>query len=182
VPPLESISTARLLLRKPRPEDAEAIYTNYASDPVATRYMAWPCHTSLADTRAFLELSDAAWHEWPAGPYLILAAERIIGGTGFAFQSPTHAVLGYILAQDEWGQGYATEATQALVKVAPQLGLERLTADVHVENAVSAHVLEKCGFTRTGASSCCNFPNLSPNDAPNPVRASVAYVLNLTRT
>ena len=66
---MEILETERLLLRRPRQADEPAIFSRYASDPEATRYMAWPTHRSLDDTRAFLDLSDDVWARWPeAGP------------------------------------------------------------------------------------------------------------------
>ena len=58
---LETIESARLVLQCPQHQDAESIFTMYASDPVVTRYLAWPRHESLADTEAFLAFSKAEW-------------------------------------------------------------------------------------------------------------------------
>jgi len=57
----ERIETARLVLRRPVITDAELVYQRYASDPEVTRFLGWPRHQSLDDTRAFLELSEAEW-------------------------------------------------------------------------------------------------------------------------
>ena len=53
-PAPERIETERLLLRRPRDTDADAIFTRYASDPAVTHLVGWPTHRSLEDTRAFL--------------------------------------------------------------------------------------------------------------------------------
>ena len=66
----EAITTKRLLLRKPAVEDASDIFERYAADAEVTRYLAWPIHTSVDDTRAFLEFGDAEWEQWPAIPDL----------------------------------------------------------------------------------------------------------------
>lgn len=47
--------TERLLLRRPKPSDATAIFDEYAQDPEVTRFLAWRPHQSIADTIAFLE-------------------------------------------------------------------------------------------------------------------------------
>ena len=163
----ETVETPRLVLRRPRAGDASAIFARYAGDTDATRYMAWARHTSLAQTEGFLRFSDSEWQRWPAGPYLIeLRADgRLLGGTGFAFESARQAATGYILARDAWGRGFATEALTALVDLAPALGLERLYAICHTEHAPSARVLEKCGFSREGAfPRHTEFPNLRPGE------------------
>lgn len=79
-----SIETTRLVLRRPSTRDAEAIFARYAGDPDVTRFVGWPRHQSVADTRAFLDFSDAEWERWPAGPYLIesRADGTLLGGTG----------------------------------------------------------------------------------------------------
>lgn len=160
------LETGRLELRKPRIGDAQAVFERYAGDPVVTRYMSWPTHRSIADTCAFLAWSDADWELWPAGSYLVFSREKkdwLLGGTGLSFRTPELAVTGYILAQDAWGRGYATEALQAMVELAARLGVKRLEAVCHVEHRASAHVLEKCGFACEGvAEAHSEFPNLSP--------------------
>jgi RimJ/RimL family protein N-acetyltransferase len=161
----ESISTARLLLRRPRPGDVEAVFRRYASDPDVTRYMAWPTHRSPADTHAFLAFSDAEWARWSAGSYLIWSSvdDRLLGGTGLTFESAMEAITGYILARDAWGRGYATEVLTAMVQLAGTLGVTRLTAGCHPEHRVSQRVLEKGGFRRESLiARTSGFPNLPP--------------------
>lgn len=160
------IETHRLLLRRPQPGDVAAVFERYASDPEATRYMAWPQHRSVADTRAFLAFSDAEWERWPAGPYLILSRESgaLLGSTGLDFETPYRASTGYILARDAWGRGYATEVLRAMVDLAPRLGVRRLYALCHHAHEASQRVLEKCGFVREGTlRRYLDFPNLTPS-------------------
>jgi RimJ/RimL family protein N-acetyltransferase len=162
----ETIETARLRLRKPVRGDAEAIFSRYAADPAVTRYMSWPTHRSVADTEAFLAWSDADWERWPAGSYLVYkkgADGSLLGGTGLTFKTPTRVLTGYVLAQDAWGKGYATEALEAMVELAGQLGVERIEAICHVEHLASAHVMEKCGFQRECVLWAHTvFPNIDP--------------------
>jgi RimJ/RimL family protein N-acetyltransferase len=161
----ERVETRRLILRRPRAQDAEAIFRRYAADPVVTKYLAWPRHESVEDTRKFLAFSEAEWGTWPAGPYLIESRceGKLLGSTGLAFESTTVASTGYILAQDSWGLGYATEALTAITEVARGLRLERLYALCHPEHARSARVLEKCGFQREDRlRDFFEFPNLRP--------------------
>ena len=164
----ETIRTERLLLRKPASDDAEDIFERYARDAEVTRYLAWPIHTSLDDTRAFLEFSDAEWDRWPAGPYLICAPAdgRLLGSTGLAFEAPFRASTGYVLAKDAWGQGYATEALLAMRQTAADLGVKRLHAMCHPGHQPSRHVLEKGGFECEGTlRRFAEFPNLNPGVA-----------------
>ena len=166
----EYIETERLILRRPLPADAEALFTRYTSDPDVTRYLGWPRHQSIEQTRAFLEFSDSSWANWPGGPYVIesRASGDILGGTGFGFETPHLAVVGYVLARDAWGYGYSTEALKALVGVSPEIGIRRLYACCHPAHKASARVLEKCGFVLEGTlqrpSAFPNIDNAGPND------------------
>ena len=159
------IETERLILRPPRRGDARQVFERYASDPDVTRFLGWPRHRSIADTRAFVSFSDDEWRRWPAGPYLIYsrADGTLLGGSGLGFETADRAVTGYVLAKDAWGRGYASEALRAMVDLALQLGIQRLYALCHPEHRVSWRVLEKGGFTREGTlARHTEFPNLHP--------------------
>jgi len=159
------IETSRLVLSRPVAADADEIFRRYASDPDVTRYLNWPRHRSVGDTRAFLSWCDGEWERWPAGPYLIRSREtgQLLGGTGLSFHTFQEAMTGYVLAKDAWGNGYATEALAAMVDLAWQLDVEWLFALCHPDHAASIHVLEKCQFVRDpGGTRAIEFPNLSP--------------------
>jgi ribosomal-protein-alanine N-acetyltransferase len=159
----EHIETARLVLRKPTAADAEAVYTRYSGDTEVTKYVGWSRHQSIEQTKAFLAFSEAEWNRWPAGPYLIerQGNRKLLGGTGLAFETPTVAATGYVLARDAWGHGYATEALAAVVVVARDLGVQRLYALCYPNHPASIHVLEKCGFVLEGRlPGFADFPNL----------------------
>ncbi|HKD11596.1 MAG TPA: GNAT family N-acetyltransferase [Thermoanaerobaculia bacterium] len=148
----ERLETERLILRRPRSEDAQAIFDRYASDPEATRWMSFPRHTTVAAAREFLASSESEWEHAPGGPYLIesRADGRLLGGTGLRFETNWRAETGYILARDAWGKGYATEALRAVVGAAETAGVQRLEALCHPDHVRSSRVLDKCGFLREG--------------------------------
>ncbi len=157
------IETSRLVLRRPELEDADRIYSRYAADAHVTRYLSWRRHGSADETRAFVQFSDEEWARWPAGPYLIETREgELLGSTGLAFESETQAATGYVLAQDAWGQGYASEALRALQRLGHELALQQMTAQCHPDNVASRRVLEKCGFVRQDLHNRAQFPNLVP--------------------
>jgi ribosomal-protein-alanine N-acetyltransferase len=177
---VEIVETERLVLRRPRVSDEPAIFARYASDPEVTCYMAWPTHTSLDDTHAFLRLSDDVWARWPlAGPYLVFARDGVtlLGSAGIVNDDAVRAQIGYILARDAWGRGYATEALLASVEAARAAGVRRLEAGVHVDHQASCRVLEKGGFTREGVRP--GRPTDFPNLPPEVVRDAAFYTLAL---
>lgn len=144
------IETPRLLIQRLKYEDAEEIFYTYASKPEATRYVAWPTHQSIEDTRTFLDYACHAWERHLDFSYSIRLANsgRLIGGIG-VINDDGKVQFGYILSPTQWNQGYATEACQAL------LGLLKTTPSVHriwtlvdAENTASIRVLEKSGLIR----------------------------------
>lgn len=59
--------------------------------------------------------------------------------------------VGYILKPSAWGQGYATEICQCLLRFAfEQTPLTEIVATFDDENVNSRHVLEKCGLVDHG--------------------------------
>jgi len=164
----EEVGTDRLLLRRPREADAHEIFRRYASDAEVTRYVGFRAHVSIDDARSFIEMSNAEWDRWGAGPYLLRLRSdaSLIGGTGLHLETPLRAMTGYVLARDSWGKGYATETVKAIIEIARAKRIQRLYAICHTEHAASVHVLEKCGLIREGIlRSYMEFPNLSPGHA-----------------
>jgi [ribosomal protein S5]-alanine N-acetyltransferase len=170
-----TLETSRLLLRTPADADADDVFARYASDEDVTRYVGWPRHRSVDDTRGFLAFSRAEWERNPAGPYLIHARAdgRLLGGTGLSFETGDCAMTGYVLARDAWGQGYATEALQAMLRLAPTLGVRCLFALCHADHRPSWRVLEKCGLVRE-APARVEFPNLAPGQSLDAFRYAIA--------
>jgi RimJ/RimL family protein N-acetyltransferase len=146
------VVTSRLILRAPRDSDAEAIFRRYSSDPEVLRYVGWPRHTAVDDTRQFLQFSHSEWQRWPVGPLLIedRVSGQLVGSTGLSFETSYRASTGYVLARDAWGMGFATEALAAVVELARQHRVARLYALCHAEHDPSRRVLDRNGFTFEG--------------------------------
>ena len=164
----ERIETGRLIVRKPRPEDADAIFTRYASDPDVVRYVGFPMHQSMEDTHGFLQRTDAEWKKNGVGAYVIetRGVGGVLGGTGLNLENSHRAATGYVLAKDAWGMGYATEALRAMISLADELRIVRLTALTHTDHQASWRVLEKCGFEREAVlRRHFRFPNLPGSNA-----------------
>ena len=162
----ERIETERLILRKPGHDDADAIFTRYASDPDVVRYVGFAIHRSTEDTHGFLQRSDAEWKKSGVGAYVLETRDgTFVGGTGLHLENNYRAATGYVLAKDAWGMGYATEALRAMVSLAAELRIVRLSALTHPENVASWRVLEKCGFEREAVlRRHFRFPNLPGAD------------------
>lgn len=146
---LQRLDTTRLCLRPPGAEDAEAIFA-YASDPRVCRYLAWPCHEGIADTRRFLQTSEQGWLDGKRLSWAIEDSSGLRGMIG-AELGRAGAGIGYVLAHEAWGMGYASEALTAVCEALfAATSLDSLWAFCVPENMASARVLEKCGFQREG--------------------------------
>jgi len=169
LPPLrppESFETGRLFARKPRAEDAPAVFAAYASSVLATRYLAWPPYTRVEALAEFLRGRNEAW-EKADGHYAYLLCLRDtdvpIGSIGVFIDEPK-AMFGYVLGPAHWGFGYAAEALKFLVDwTIAQPRLRRAWAYCAAENSPSARVMEKAGLEREGVLRRWQvFPNLGP--------------------
>lgn len=171
------IATARMILRPPRVQDAPEYFDRLTSDATVTRYVGWPRHQVVADTLAFIRYSDDVWAQDGMGPLLMFDADsrRLIGTTGLSAQPGGVAMTGYVLATDAWGQGLATEALSAMVRLGAEQGLHSLVAGVHEAHAASIRVLRKCGFVLRARDSTYVFPNL-PADAEDSQGARLDFV------
>jgi ribosomal-protein-alanine N-acetyltransferase len=77
------------------------------------------------------------------------ATKDVIGYCGLidSARGPEEPELAYELLRRFWGQGYATEASRAVLDWARTSGFERVWATVWEWNTASRRVLDKVGFT-----------------------------------
>jgi RimJ/RimL family protein N-acetyltransferase len=149
------LETERLILRDFVAEDWAAILA-YQADPRYLRYYAWT-ERAEEDVRAFLQMFLNQQQARPRIKFQLAVtlreSGRLIGNCGIRKDSPAahQADIGYELAPDHWGQGYATEAARAIVAFGfEDLKLHRIWADCVAENTGSARVLEKLGMRLEG--------------------------------
>jgi RimJ/RimL family protein N-acetyltransferase len=162
--PSERMETQRLILRRPRLEDAPIIFERYHRDNEVSRYLQWRPASGIDQTNTFLERCQAAWESGESFPLVITPKgdERPIGM--IELRSRGHSVnIGYVLARAYWNHGYMTETLCKVVEwVLTQPGVYRVWAVCDVENIASARVLEKAGFQREGILRRWSFhPNVS---------------------
>ncbi|MGH3050995.1 MAG: GNAT family N-acetyltransferase [Gaiellaceae bacterium] len=155
------IETERLILRKPRLEDGDAIAPLY-TDPVAMEFIGG-VHPDVAADPAF---PIRRWLErWELNGFGQLLAERrddgaVVGRVGLVVwdtsiwritslpEAGDHAQpeLGWALARAHWGHGYATEGARGVRDWARgELGIGRLVSVIAPGNLRSQRVAEKLG-------------------------------------
>jgi RimJ/RimL family protein N-acetyltransferase len=149
--PPELFNTARLILRKPSPQDAPQIFASYAQDPEVVRYLTFLPHRDLQDTHEAVERFLKGWQSGISCCWLIFRREQeeLVGA--IAARQDQGINLGYLLARPFWGQGFMSEALSAVVEWAFSVrSVFRIWAVCDVENEASARLLEKNGFQREG--------------------------------
>ena len=76
-----------------------------------------------------------------------LPDDQFIGFARLGLNGVKAAKLGYAIAADHWGHGYATDATRAIVEFGfATLGLHRISAAIGPDNAASIAVAERLGM------------------------------------
>jgi RimJ/RimL family protein N-acetyltransferase len=148
------IETERLLLRKPRAEDAPGLLDAFA-DPEAMRYIGDGSTADLAGSKEAVTRWLERWDAWGIGMLVVERTEdaRVLGRAGFLRWDPetweiggSETELGWGLAREHWGHGYATEAALALRDWALGVrGLTRLISLIQHGNVRSFRVAEKLG-------------------------------------
>lgn len=144
----ESLKTARLVLERLRLEWAEEIFYSYASKPEATKFVSWPTHQSISDTRNYLNYAVHAWNQGIEFSYGIRLFEtnRLVGGIG-CLNTFGKVQFGYILNPNYWNLGFATEAAKAVISlVAAMPEVNKLWTFTDVDNIASQKVLLHCGL------------------------------------
>lgn len=140
--------TARLSVQALKYEDAEEIFYAYASKPVPTRFVSWPTHQSIEDTRSFLRYAVSAWNTGKEYSFSVRMKQdaRLIGSIG-VINDNGKLQFGYIFSPTQWGNGFATEVVSAMMNLLiRENGVYRIQTFVDLENVASIKVLKKCGL------------------------------------
>jgi RimJ/RimL family protein N-acetyltransferase len=151
---VKELETARLTLRPFTGDDLDAIYA-VLSRPEVWRYDPGRPR-SHADTQGMLNqwISDAQRDGF--GRYAVVLREtgEVIGYSGLQWLLLDHGIykspeveLFYALAPEFWGQGYITEAAQAIIHFAfDDVKLRRVVSTAIGPNARSMSVMRRVGM------------------------------------
>lgn len=167
----ETITTARLTLRRPVLADAPEVLARWAADPEVTRYLLFPTYApdDIPGAERFLTLCLDNWRDGVGHRPWVLCEHggdgRAIGILGVTQGVAPHAwEVGYALGRAWWQRGLMREAVSAVVATLfsdPRVW--RVFAPTHVDNAASQRLLARCGFSREAIVRRFHvFPNLAP--------------------
>lgn len=179
------VKTKRLILRPWSEEDLEP-FAELNADPRVREYFPGLLSRQESD-ESVQSMSDhiqrCGWGFWAAS--LALTGEFIgfIGLQNVYFSAPFNksapaVEIGWRLAFNHWGKGYATEGALAALKYGYEiLGLEEIVSFTAVANQRSRHVMEKIGMHHN-LEDDFDHPKLSEG---HPLRRHVLYRLEKSR-
>jgi RimJ/RimL family protein N-acetyltransferase len=150
------VRTERLLIRPIRPDDLPAIFAIRSQPAVAlwlsgaaTSYDAFAeewTSTDRLDTTLAIELGDRL-----VGDLFLKVTDAWSQRETRAQARGTQGDIGWLVDPAHAGQGLATEAARALLRICFEgLGLRRVTAAAFADNGASVRVMEKVGMRMEG--------------------------------
>lgn len=144
-----NINTSRLKLVQFKTDDASSIQSLAGNYNVAKYTLNIPHPYKDGMAEAWISTHQNEWDEKQAITYAIFlkATNRLIGAVGLVGVCGNEGGIGYWIGEPYWGRGYATEATQALIKFCFEiLKLTRIEAEYLVSNPASGRVMQKAGM------------------------------------
>ena len=162
--------TERLVLRRWRAEDREPFATLNA-DPAVVEHLQGAMSRDASD--AFIDLIEASWNErgWGLWAVEVLEVAPFVGYVGlwpadYVANRPMVEV-GWRLAREHWGHGYATEAAREALRFGfEEVGLEEIVSFTVPQNLRSRRVMERIGLVREPAGDF-DHPRVDPVAYPH---------------
>lgn len=147
------LTTKRLLLREFTTNDVDSVLTLVGDRRVTD----WLSFDSRSRDQASSMITDtiARANAEPRTEYYLAvtlrADTRLIGFVRIGIDGVKAGKLGYAVRADEWGHGYATEATSAMLEFGfHELGLHRISAAIGPDNQASITVAKRLGMHYEG--------------------------------
>jgi RimJ/RimL family protein N-acetyltransferase len=149
------VQSNRLILRQFSQQDVDAFYS-YRSNPEVAKFQSWDNY-QYPDAESFVRKQSRCVPDQPGTwfQFAIALAEtnQLIGDCAVHTLSaePRIVEIGFTLAEEEQGNGYASEAVRALLNyVFNDLRKHKAIAFTDVRNEKSITLLERVGMRREG--------------------------------
>jgi RimJ/RimL family protein N-acetyltransferase len=148
------LASRRLMVRRFHAGDA-AVLASYRSDPEIARYQSWSTPVTLDAAAALVDTYAAADPHapgWCQYAIELRSTHTLIGDIGVNLHDNLmQADIGFTLATEHQGNGYATEALRVMLDhLFANRGLRRISAECDARNLRSARLLQRLGFHREG--------------------------------
>jgi RimJ/RimL family protein N-acetyltransferase len=145
------LRTERLLLRRWRAADREP-FAALNADPRVMEFLPGLLSREESDARAAAIEAHFAQHGFGLWAVEVVGRTPFVGWIGLSIpRFETHFTpcveIGWRLAAEQWGQGYATEGARAALQFGfESLGLEQIVSFTVPDNRRSRRVMEKIGL------------------------------------
>jgi RimJ/RimL family protein N-acetyltransferase len=152
---IPTIETERLVLRGWTEADLDPLAAMYAQERVV-RYLGNAETATRDETWRAIAMMLGHWELRGYGPWAV--EERMtgsfVGRIGlFNPEGWPGLEVGWVLAPDHWGKGYATEGARATLDWAfGTLDVDHVISLIHPENVASIRVAERVGETSEGTT------------------------------
>ena len=147
------IKTPRLTIKIFTPDMAKTVYEN-SQDTDTSRFVPDEVYDSVEEARETIEFLMSRYDSTD-GPFVYPVLTNEGQNIGYVqlcnleLEEEGTWEIGYHIAKEFTGKGYATEAVKAFLPVmAQKLNLKEVYGICLAENHASVRVLEKCGFTK----------------------------------
>lgn len=167
------LETQRLILRRFILTDAAAVYINWANDPEVTKYLTWPTHQNIEDSKIILREWVARYEDLGFYQWAIVLKERgdePVGSISVVHKNDKIGMvhIGYCIGKKWWHQGITSEALTALLRFFfDEVGVNRIESRHDPRNAHSGRVMIKCGMKCEGTMREADWNNQGICDASN---------------
>ena len=145
-----NIKTSRLTITTFSPAMAQSVYEN-SQDDDTRRFVPDEVYDSVEEAREAIEFLISRYDSTD-GPFvypIITNDSKNIGYVQLCQIDDGSWEIGYHIAKQFTGKGYATEAVKAfLPAMAKKLNIKEVHGICLAENTASVRVLEKCGFVQ----------------------------------
>ena len=161
---LPHIKTERLIMSSPHVSDLEKIRSILnAKEDYSKNTVNIPFPYTIENAKFWLNIAEVGLKNQNQFIFAIRLKKtnELIGGIDLGVNKQFHkAELGYWLNKKHWNNGFATEATKAIINFGfKELNLKRIFATHFEANLSSGRVMEKAGMKKEGILKCHTFKN-----------------------
>jgi ribosomal-protein-alanine N-acetyltransferase len=150
-----NLETKRLILKQPEIKDVATLF-DLMSNYVDTTYLSWEPHRSIETTENLVANLIEAQKQDKGYHWCIYHENKIVGIVSLIDVKRqlrswvlNRAELSYWIAKPHTGNGFATEAAQAVLNFGfNQLSIHKIIIAHTLENIESQRICQKLGFTK----------------------------------
>lgn len=150
-----TLVTERLILRKFRIEDAEAMFNNWSKDEEAAKYMRWNAYKDINETKSSLQkrierYSDDKTYFWAI---VLKGTDEPVGNVALICSNEYDmcADVAYCIGKAFWGQGIISEALREVLRFGlMEVNFNRIEAYHSISNIASGKVMQRAGMKFEG--------------------------------